>query len=31
MKYGAEVEIVEPRDLRKKIQEMLVKTLRNYD
>ena len=31
MKYGPEVEIIEPKDLRKKIQETLIKTLRNYD
>jgi predicted DNA-binding transcriptional regulator YafY len=31
MKYGPEVEIVEPKDLRKKIQETLIKTLKNYD
>ena len=30
MKYGPEVEIVEPKDLRKKLQETLIKTLRNY-
>ncbi len=31
MKYGPEVEITEPKDLRKKIQETLIKTLRNYN
>jgi predicted DNA-binding transcriptional regulator YafY len=31
MKYGPEVEITEPKDLRKKIQETLIKTLRNYE
>lgn len=31
MKYGPDVEVIEPKDLRKKIQEMLIKTLRNYD
>lgn len=31
MKYGPEVEIVEPKDLRKKLQETLIKTLRNYE
>ena len=31
MKYGPEVEIVEPEDLRKKLQETLIKTLRNYE
>ena len=31
MKYGPEVEIVEPKDLRKKIQETLIKTLKNYE
>jgi predicted DNA-binding transcriptional regulator YafY len=30
MKYGPDVEIIEPKDLRKKIQETLIKTLRNY-
>ena len=31
MKYGPEVEILEPKDLRKKIQETLIKTLKNYE
>lgn len=31
MKYGPEVEVTEPNDLRKKIQETLIKTLRNYE
>ena len=31
MKYGPEVEVTEPKDLRKKIQETLIKTLRNYE
>jgi len=31
MKYGPEVEVTEPKDLRKKIQETLIKTLRNYN
>jgi len=31
MKYGPDVQIIEPKDLRKKIQETLIKTLRNYD
>jgi predicted DNA-binding transcriptional regulator YafY len=31
MKYGPEVEIVEPKDLRKKLQETLIQTLRNYE
>ncbi len=31
MKYGPEVEITEPNDLRKKIQETLIKTLKNYE
>ncbi len=30
MKYGSDVEVVDPPDLRKKIQENLIKTLRNY-
>jgi len=31
MKYGPDVQVIEPKDLRKKIQETLIKTLRNYD
>jgi predicted DNA-binding transcriptional regulator YafY len=31
MKYGPDVEIIEPKDLRKKIQETLIKTLRSYN
>jgi predicted DNA-binding transcriptional regulator YafY len=31
MKYGPDVEIIEPKDLRKKIQELLIETLKNYD
>jgi predicted DNA-binding transcriptional regulator YafY len=31
MKYGPEVEVTEPKDLRKKIQETLIKTLRKYE
>ena len=30
MKYGSDVEVIDPKDLRKKIQENLIKTLRNY-
>lgn len=30
MKYGPDVEIIEPKDLRKKIQELLIDTLKNY-
>ena len=30
MKYGPDVEVIEPKDLRKKIQETLLKTLKNY-
>ena len=30
MKYGPDVEVVEPQELREKIQETLKKTLRNY-
>jgi predicted DNA-binding transcriptional regulator YafY len=31
MKYGPDVQVIEPKELRKKIQETLIKTLRNYD
>ena len=31
MKYGPDVEVIEPKDLRIKIQETLIKTLKNYD
>jgi predicted DNA-binding transcriptional regulator YafY len=31
MKYGPDVEIIEPKDLRKKIQGLLIETLKNYD
>ena len=30
MKYGPDVEVVEPKELRKAVQENLIKTLRNY-
>ena len=30
MKYGSDVEVTDPPELRKKIQENLIKTLRNY-
>lgn len=30
MKYGSDVEVIDPKDLRKKIQENLINTLRNY-
>ena len=30
MKYGPDVEVVEPQELRKAVQENLIKTLRNY-
>ena len=30
MKYGPDVQIIEPKDLRKKIQELLIDTLKNY-
>ena len=30
MKYGSDVEVVEPPELRKAVQENLIKTLRNY-
>ncbi len=30
MKYGSDVEVIDPKDLREKIQENLIKTLRNY-
>ena len=31
MKYGPDVEVTAPEDLRKKIQETLIKTLKNYE
>jgi len=31
MKYGPDVEIIEPKDLRRKIQELLIETLKNYE
>ncbi len=31
MKYGPDVEVIEPKELRIKIQETLIKTLKNYD
>ena len=31
MKYGPDVEIIEPKDLRKRIQELLIETLKNYN
>jgi predicted DNA-binding transcriptional regulator YafY len=31
MKYAPEFEVIEPQDLRKKIQETLIKTLKNYE
>jgi len=30
MKYGPDVEVIEPKELRKAVQENLIKTLRNY-